>query len=678
MAVGFCQSSDGGASFSAATRIQGLNVQGIRGTIKSSPHSVLVNSYPAMAVDTSRGPYRGTIYIVWADGRNGKPDVYLTKRRAGDTVWQSPVRVNDDSTTTDQWSPWISVDPDGLVHVVFYDSRVDPVNDLLTAVYMATSCDGGNSFENFLVSDVAFTPSEIRGARPGFVGDYIGITSDRGMAYPCWNDNRTGIHQAYMARVPTQHIYTNTHWQGAITVSHDIIVESGATLYVDPGVTVSCLANRDGCPSPEGIHADKISIIVKGSLNAQGCTFTSTAQTPATGDWEGIRVKPGGSAYLKNCAVNYADTGVYLENPSSATADSNLFYRNGTAIYLDHGTDDGASIRYNTFDHDAIGIKLVSAMSSWIEWNTFRGAAASENGIVCTGSPATIKRNVFDSLGGSAILSQNNSSPPVLVIENNDILRCGVGLNEASEATLYLRNNVIDSNGTGVLGVEQAELSYDDVWGNQVNYSGSAPGTGDISANPKFVDTGHRDLHLDSTSPCIDTGHPNSQSDPDGTRADMGVYYYSQGTPGGGGGCPYVYVWNGTEYRKDNTILTESERTPQGATVTDFYKLRQPLAETGGEYRLQVREFEREVSHLDAFEVLSVDHPPSSDVGVTPDGRVFAYSEEDVPYAAFDNTGRDVLSQIIDQDGVLYSSDEAGALDIYFRVRPHSPAGYVL
>ena len=27
-------------------------------------------------------------------------------------------------------------------------------------------------------------------------------------------------------------------------------------------------------------------------------------------------------------------------------------------------------------------------------------------------------------------------------------------------------------------------------------------------------------------SPCIDTGDPNSPVDPDGTRADMGAYYY--------------------------------------------------------------------------------------------------------------------------------------------------------
>ena len=38
---------------------------------------------------------------------------------------------------------------------------------------------------------------------------------------------------------------------------------------------------------------------------------------------------------------------------------------------------------------------------------------------------------------------------------------------------------------------------------------------------------------LQSTSPCIDAGDPNSPPDPDNTIADIGCFYYNQGTPGG-------------------------------------------------------------------------------------------------------------------------------------------------
>ena len=33
---------------------------------------------------------------------------------------------------------------------------------------------------------------------------------------------------------------------------------------------------------------------------------------------------------------------------------------------------------------------------------------------------------------------------------------------------------------------------------------------------------------LQPNSPCIDAGDPNSELDPDGTRADMGAFYYDQ------------------------------------------------------------------------------------------------------------------------------------------------------
>ena len=46
--------------------------------------------------------------------------------------------------------------------------------------------------------------------------------------------------------------------------------------------------------------------------------------------------------------------------------------------------------------------------------------------------------------------------------------------------------------------------------------------------NPLFVNSENEDFTLQPTSPCIDTGDPNSELDPDGTRADMGAFYYDQ------------------------------------------------------------------------------------------------------------------------------------------------------
>jgi len=62
------------------------------------------------------------------------------------------------------------------------------------------------------------------------------------------------------------------------------------------------------------------------------------------------------------------------------------------------------------------------------------------------------------------------------------------------------------------------------VWNNTTNYQGLVAGTGDISSDPLFVGTG--DYHLQSGSPCIDAGEPQSPPDPDGSVADIGALYF--------------------------------------------------------------------------------------------------------------------------------------------------------
>ncbi|HUW12119.1 MAG TPA: hypothetical protein VM537_20495, partial [Anaerolineae bacterium] len=49
-------------------------------------------------------------------------------------------------------------------------------------------------------------------------------------------------------------------------------------------------------------------------------------------------------------------------------------------------------------------------------------------------------------------------------------------------------------------------LSHNDVWGNTTNYSGLSAGSGDINADPEFVDPDNGDYHLAADSPCVNAG----------------------------------------------------------------------------------------------------------------------------------------------------------------------------
>ncbi|MCF7810040.1 T9SS type A sorting domain-containing protein [bacterium] len=94
-------------------------------------------------------------------------------------------------------------------------------------------------------------------------------------------------------------------------------------------------------------------------------------------------------------------------------------------------------------------------------------------------------------------------------------------------------NNIIAYNEKGIwrrAGNYEPVLRYNDVFGSWrgEDWVYCEPGEGSISADPLFVDTDNSDFHLSEESPCIDTGDPDSPRDPDGTRADMGAFYFDQ------------------------------------------------------------------------------------------------------------------------------------------------------
>ena len=196
-AIGFSKSTDGGTTWTHLRAYNQVNF-GIRGNL-SSKNGIRVSSFPSMSVDRSGGPNNGNIYITWPQRANvapagNSPDIVIIKSTDGGATWSAPMRVNDDPLNNgkDQYYPWSSVDQStGRVSLIFYDSRDVPNNQ--AEVFMATSIDGGNTFENFKVSDQPHTPQPINGLAGGYAGDYIGIASLDDIAYPFWADNRLRI-----------------------------------------------------------------------------------------------------------------------------------------------------------------------------------------------------------------------------------------------------------------------------------------------------------------------------------------------------------------------------------------------------------------------------------------------------------------------------------------------------
>ncbi len=172
------RSTDGGAEWEEARPILeqpgGWDIE-----IEGTPRA---NGMPVTATDISKGRYRGTVYVNWADQRYGDPDIFISRSTDGGESWSEPLRVNQDRKRNGraQFFTWMSVDPvDGSVNIVYYDRRAG--DGMGVHVYLARSEDGGESFKEYRISDEAFVPQTDR-----FFGDYNGISAYGGRVACLW------------------------------------------------------------------------------------------------------------------------------------------------------------------------------------------------------------------------------------------------------------------------------------------------------------------------------------------------------------------------------------------------------------------------------------------------------------------------------------------------------------
>ncbi len=206
-AMGFAKSTNGGVSYAPATRIIST-IRGIRTTETSKDHRV--NSFPSMAVDISGGAYNGNIYVVWANigvphtNTGTNVSVYMIKSSNEGTTWSTPIRVNQDAFTNGKthYMPWITCDPvSGTLSCIFYDDRNTTTSK--NEVWVANSFDGGATWEDMKISDIAFEPHAIAGLAGGYMGDYLGISAYNRKVYPVWTDNRSGHCLSYTSPYET-------------------------------------------------------------------------------------------------------------------------------------------------------------------------------------------------------------------------------------------------------------------------------------------------------------------------------------------------------------------------------------------------------------------------------------------------------------------------------------------
>ena len=157
-------------------------------------------------MDTSGGPFDGNVYIAyhtWLPGPPAHADVRLARSTDQGGSWTTALVNTTDTASSDQIVAAVEADSLGGVDVIFWDRRLAPIGPRLWT-WLARSLDGGQTFREFVVSDVGFNTqaNELSGS---FIGHYNSIDSSGDVLYPCWADSRpgTGSLDIYIERVPS-------------------------------------------------------------------------------------------------------------------------------------------------------------------------------------------------------------------------------------------------------------------------------------------------------------------------------------------------------------------------------------------------------------------------------------------------------------------------------------------
>jgi predicted outer membrane repeat protein len=246
----------------------------------------------------------------------------------------------------------------------------------------------------------------------------------------------------------------------------------GMSFWYDSSPTLNdCTFTGNSADSGGAVHC-----LSSSKPNFVNCTFTSNeADAGPNGNGGGLHCD-GSSPSFQNC-----------------TFTDNLAQARGGGIYCD------ASSPIFT---DTLIVNNVA----------YNGASSGQGGgVFCVNSSTpqlhnvTLAQNTARNTGGG-LISESSSNPALfdcILWDNFAPIDPGISISAASVSVSY----------------------------SCIQDGGGQPwfGAGNIDVDPQFVDPANDDFHLQASSPAIDAGDPNSPPDPDGTRADMGAYYFDQG-----------------------------------------------------------------------------------------------------------------------------------------------------
>jgi len=359
-------------------------------------------------------------------------------------------------------------------------------------------------------------------------------------------------------------------------VDSDVTIPNGDTLIIEPGVTIKFR----GYYYFQGTVTDSI-------------TFTSNETVPAPGDWNRIQFYDAAddNSVLDYCRIEYGYQGVYIDYAAPLVSNCFVEYTDDHGIdcyraspTISHcriedcgGTGINCSISDGpvtncTVDNCDKGIYLYSVTDAYVD-GCFVTRCGNPGLRIVYGVDGIVSNCTFDNNTEGIYTNLSSTDISRCVFKNN--LMYGIGttfstpytvercmfINEVTgihigddEPAVVITSNIFrdcveaisstQNRGTFSLNYNDFYNNVDDFWGDPsyfpatvgqlitTNVNGDSCDTYfNIFEDPLQVDPSGGDYNLTSGSPCIDAGDTSLDTDNDGTIADIGPYYYHQGSP---------------------------------------------------------------------------------------------------------------------------------------------------
>ena len=194
-ALFFARSTTGGASFGSVVRVDQpgwfADNPNANDNLPGKGHVRFPNT-PSLAYDATRDRL-ALIYQNNANRTVSGADISLQSSDDFGASWSAPIPISvtpsGKAAPRDQFFPAIGVDPAGMWFAIWQDTRLDPVNHLIST-FQGESTDGGQTWTNRLISTASFDARKSFFTCGCFIGDYNQIAVSSEVVLPAWTDGR--------------------------------------------------------------------------------------------------------------------------------------------------------------------------------------------------------------------------------------------------------------------------------------------------------------------------------------------------------------------------------------------------------------------------------------------------------------------------------------------------------